>query len=203
MLLYFIRHGESEANQLNEFSNGLNKHPLTEKGRQQAHDLAARFVDLPITACYSSPILRAVETASILCTELGITYQVTEALREFDVGVLEGKSDDQSWRRFWLLMDDWFERKEWDRRIEGGENFWDIRRRFVPFIEGLVKEFDKTPAHLLLVSHGGTLRCMLPLILRNIDFPFVQNSHVHNTDVIVAESTPEGLVCRSWGEVKL
>jgi hypothetical protein len=42
---------------------------------------------------------------------------------------------------------------------------------------------------------------MLPLVLRNIDFPFVQNSHLDNTDVVVAESTPQGLVCRSWGEV--
>lgn len=202
-MLHFIRHAESEANLLNEFSNGLNKHPLTEKGRQQAVDLACRLKGLPITACYSSPTLRAVQTAQILSNALGCEYHLTDALREFDVGVLEGKSDDASWQMFFQLWEAWFVRGEWEQRIEAGESFLDIRQRFVPFIEGLVQQYGSTSAHLLLVGHGGTFRCMLPLVLCNLDFSFAYQHNLANTATVSAEITPDGLVCRQWGDIKL
>ena len=40
MRLYFVRHGESEANLLHEFSNSGLKHPLTLTGVAQAQALA-------------------------------------------------------------------------------------------------------------------------------------------------------------------
>ena len=40
MWIYFVRHGESEANLLNEISNRGLKHGLTERGRAQASALA-------------------------------------------------------------------------------------------------------------------------------------------------------------------
>ena len=93
MKLYFVRHGESEANLLNEFSNRGSKHGLTDKGRQQAHTLAQSLQTAPVAAIFSSPLLRARQTAEILSQTLGVPYRVTDALREFDCGVLEGKSD--------------------------------------------------------------------------------------------------------------
>jgi probable phosphoglycerate mutase len=203
MKLYFIRHGESEANLLNEFSNGLNKHPLTEKGRQQVLDLAGRLKGQAYTACYTSPILRATQTAEILCAELGIACQPSEALREFDVGILEGRSDEAAWQTFWELWEAWLVQGDYAWRIEGGESFNDVRQRFMPLLDRLVKEYGKSPAHLLMVTHGGLIRSMLPLVLVNIDYSFVQNRPLHHTDVIITESTARGLVCRQWGEISL
>jgi probable phosphoglycerate mutase len=203
MILYFIRHAESEANLLNEFSNGLAKHPLTEKGRQQALDLAHKLKGLPIHTCYTSPILRALQTAEILSTELGATCQPVDALREFDVGILEGRSDEIAWQQFWQLLDAWLVRADWQQRIEQGESFLEVQKRFVPFIQGLIQEQGSSDAHLLLVSHGGIYRCMLPLILRNIDFAFARQHSLPNTAVIRTVSTPDGLVCTQWGELSL
>jgi broad specificity phosphatase PhoE len=45
MKLYFVRHGQSEANISRVISNRGWVHPLTEKGLQQAHDLAARLAE--------------------------------------------------------------------------------------------------------------------------------------------------------------
>lgn len=202
MILHFVRHGESEANLLWEFSNGLDKHPLTDKGRQQAYDLAQRLKGLPFTICYTSPILRAVQTAEILSAELGIPCQLADPLREFDVGIFEGRSDKASWQQFFQLVDTWLVDKDWQQRIEGGESFLDIQQRFLPFIDNLVHQYSGTQAQLLLVGHGGTYRCMLPLILINIDFNFAKWESLPNTAVISAESTSDGLVCLQWGEVK-
>ena len=203
MKLLFVRHGESEANVLNEFSNGLGKHPLTEKGRQQASELAQRLNGTPIAACYSSPILRARQTAEILSDVLGISCQLTDALREFDVGVLEGKSDEASWEQFKQLWYTWLAQRGWDQRIPGGESFIDIQQRFLPFIQSLVQQYSASQAHILLIGHGGTFRCMLPLILHNLDFTFTSQHSLSNTAVISAESTPDGLVCLQWDQEKL
>jgi broad specificity phosphatase PhoE len=200
MILYFVRHGESEANLLWEFSNGLGKHPLTEKGRQQALELAQKLKGLPITACYTSPILRALETAQIICAELGIPYVITDALREFDVGIFEGRTDQASWTEFTEMMAAWMAEKDWERRVEAGESFLDIQSRFVTFIDSLIQQYGDSQAHILLVGHGGTYHTMLPLILRNIDFEFSRQHHIPNTGVISAELTPDGLVCRQWGD---
>lgn len=202
MILHFIRHGESEANLLWEFSNSADKHPLTEKGRRQAYDLAQSLKHLPISACYTSPILRAVQTAQIISNELGVPYQVADALREFDVGIFEGRSDKASWERFFTLVDSWIAGKDRDKGIDGGESFLDIQHRFVPFINNLIEQDRDTEKQILIIGHGGTLRCMLPMILTNIDFSYVSWKRLPNTAIVSAQCTPEGLVCLQWGEDK-
>jgi probable phosphoglycerate mutase len=115
MRLYFVRHGESEANLLNEFSNRGLKHGLTEKGQQQAYALAQRLHAVPVVAIFSSPLLRARQTAEILAHELGVAYQVADALREFDCGILEGKSDPASWQAYGQLSEARLSRQEWEQ----------------------------------------------------------------------------------------
>ena len=88
MKLYFVRHGESEANTQHVISNRESPFPLTPKGRQQAETLAEKLKGNPFCTMFSSPVLRARETAEILSAALGIPYQVTEALREYDCGIL-------------------------------------------------------------------------------------------------------------------
>ncbi|MRR32744.1 histidine phosphatase family protein, partial [bacterium] len=62
----FVRHGESEANLLHEFSNHGSKHGLTGLGIQQAHLLLDKLREYPISAIYSSPLLRAQQTAGLV-----------------------------------------------------------------------------------------------------------------------------------------
>src|SRR5438094_9011743 len=102
MQLYFVRHGESEANV-----------------RQ-------------VTAFYCSPVLRARQSADIVSARLGIDYVVTPAITEYDVGELEGKSDASSRERYYALREAWFRNKDWNARIQACETFQDIRARFIP-----------------------------------------------------------------------
>ncbi|MEJ5311226.1 MAG: histidine phosphatase family protein [Anaerolineae bacterium] len=88
MKIYFTRHGESEANLLWEHSNRGFKHPLTEKGRVQANALARKLDGIVVTWLFASPIMRAVQTAEILSDALGVPYEITDALREYDCNLL-------------------------------------------------------------------------------------------------------------------
>ena len=197
MQLYFVRHGESEANLLNVFSNRDAPHGLTERGRAQVEALADKLAGIRFDAFYSSPILRARESAAILAARLGIAYTLTPALLEYDVGVLEGRCDPESWRHYDEVREAWFRERRWEVRTGGGESFEDIRRRFVPFVEQLTA----APAQgaTLLLGHGGTFTCMLPLVLANIDFSFVREHGLGHTEYVLAERRGDALVCVQWG----
>lgn len=120
MKIIFSRHAESQANLLRQVSNHGLKHPLTFGGRVQAVELARKLQPHAITHIYSSPILRAIETCILVANQLGIPYEVDPALREFDVGILEGRSDPEVWQIWQDLYDSWTLHQRWEEKIEGG-----------------------------------------------------------------------------------
>jgi broad specificity phosphatase PhoE len=87
----------------------------------------------------------------------------------------------------------------WDARIESGESCRDIEARFMPFIHRLEDEHRGTDANVLLISHGGTLRAMLPLLLSNVDHAFALDRGFEYTTCIVAELIGSQWVCLRWG----
>ena len=202
MKLYFVRHGESEANTRRVISNRESPFGLTDLGRQQAKSLADKLKDIPITAIFSSPVLRARETADILSQLLRQTYQITEALREYDCGILEEQSDAASWKLHREIYEDWTLHHNYQRQPEGGECFLDIQYRFLPLIKSLTDDGLHTNHHVLIVGHGGLFQLMLPLVLTNIDNGFVRSHGIRHTDCVIAEQQVGGLVCRQWGQFK-
>lgn len=204
MKIFFARHGESQANILHEISNRGLKHPLTQKGRQQAHDLAQALEGQSISCIYSSPVLRALETTVIVANHLCIEYEVTEALREYDLGDLEGRGDEKTWEVWHEVFDAWTKQRHWEKRAPGGENFHDVQARFVPFINGLIQRYQGTETNLLCLGHGGLYWVMLPQVLKNIDMKFIlEHPSFGYTNTVISELSPDGLSCREWNGVQV
>ena len=199
MKIYFVRHAQSEANVLRIISNRDLPHHLTETGKQQAEALVYTLDNVPMAEVYSSPILRAVETAQIVAISKGLPVQITNALREPDCGIMEGRGDDVAWAEHDRVVADWTDHQR-GSRIEGGESYNDLCARFVPFIDRLVAAHSNaahgdTDHNLLLLTHGSLLYLMLPLVLSNIDLATVGEYPMHNTIVILAEKRANSLVC--------
>jgi probable phosphoglycerate mutase len=149
---------------------------------------------------FCSPVLRARETAGILSDTLHIPFQVTEALREYDCGVLEEQGDEESWAQHHYFFTEWMLCRNLDRKPEGGESFRDIERRFVPFVESLRA---RNAGNMLLVGHGGLFLLMLPVLLVNIDNEFVLKHGIDHTECILAKSHTSGWICKEWGNISL
>src|SRR3954453_18479587 len=64
---------------------------LNERGLQQAETLAERLAELPISAMYSSPLERAVQTARPIAERRGLRVEQREGLNEVDFGDWTGK----------------------------------------------------------------------------------------------------------------
>ncbi len=165
MRLYFVRHAQSEANVRMVISNRDLPHPLTDLGRQQAAALARSLADVTLSVIYSSPIVRAAETAQIVAASRGLPFEFADALREPDCGIIEGRADEDAWAEHDRVMQDWAVRRRFDSHIEGGESLFDLRARFVPFIERLIASHGSTDHNILLITHGSLLYLMLPLML--------------------------------------
>ena len=197
MIFYFVRHGESVANVERIVSNRGFQHPLTEKGLQQAKILAETMKDIEITQIYTSPLQRAVQTAEILGESKNIKPVISDALREGDCGVNEGRSDPEVWEGFDQLWAEWVEKENFDACFDGGESFNDLVTRFVPFIEGLIKEHADTDT-IVCVAHGMTYVVGLSEALTNVDLQYTYSHGMGNTSYVKTELTNEGLVCLEW-----
>lgn len=91
--IFIARHGQNEDN-INGILNGHRDLPLTQLGRNQAEELACGIADvgLDFDVVYSSPLIRALDTARIVCKILKIKQQPTilPELIERDFGIMTG-----------------------------------------------------------------------------------------------------------------
>lgn len=119
--LLLVRHGRTEWNRLGIFQ-GTADVPLDAVGRRQADRLARTLSDRPLARVYSSPLLRARETAERILAARGssVDLVVLDDLRELSYGLWQGKSPRQR-----ALADPHLERcwrtEPWRARFPGGE----------------------------------------------------------------------------------
>ena len=203
MRILFTRHGESEANIQHVISNRDLPHKLTRLGIAQSLGLAEYLRRWSLSTILSSPVLRARETAEIISRALGIPFMPSPALREFDCGLMEGRGDDEAWAAHQAVTRAWDEDRDHDRHIPpDGESFNDMRARFLPLITDLTSGREKQTGDILLISHGGMLHQMLPLILLNVDRGFMNSHPLGNCALIETRPGNAGLFCISWNGIR-
>jgi broad specificity phosphatase PhoE len=147
--VYYVRHGESEANVAGVVAGEEDDSPLTANGKAQAkkagHDLKGKNIDLIVC----SPLTRTVDTATIIAKELG--YDPAKIIKsrlfiERSVGIFSGKPYEE-YRTAVMASDD----------HEGLETRQQIYERVKKGFEWLKKQEGK---NVVLVSHGGTGRAV-------------------------------------------
>ena len=87
MILTFIRHGKTELNKANVLQ-GRSNYPLNDEGIKQAQNAADMLKDIQFDYVFSSPLIRAVQTAEIVVPNKRITLY--DRLIEMDYGRHEG-----------------------------------------------------------------------------------------------------------------
>jgi broad specificity phosphatase PhoE len=96
--LYFIRHGESEANVKHLFAGQWDT-PLTDLGRQQARLAAEGAKLLNINVIISSSLSRAADTAKIIADEINLPDDkliISDLFRERNYGVFQKEPYDKA-----------------------------------------------------------------------------------------------------------
>ena len=145
--IYFIRHGQTVWNVENKIC-GATDSPLTEKGIEQAKEVAGKIVEKGIKAdiILYSPLSRAKDTALIISEATGIPAKEEERLFEQNFGKYESTARDG--KEFHEA------KKQFLYRYEGGESMLHLAQRIYNLLDDLKKE-DKT---YILVAHNGIAR---------------------------------------------
>jgi broad specificity phosphatase PhoE len=153
-IVYLARHGESDWNAANRFQ-GHSDRPLTELGRKQAHALADLVAAEDVEVIYSSPLIRALETARIVAAPAGLEVTTRDDLREVDTGSWSGLSRAEVRERF----PDGFER--WisgGAGWEDGETYEEMAERVLAALRDIAAMHPE--GRVLVVSHGGPIRAI-------------------------------------------
>lgn len=157
--IILIRHGETEWNRLHRFQ-GRSDIPLNPKGNDQARALAWALKDETITAIYSSPLKRAMETALHISKFHPLTPLLQESgFMEMDLGDFEGMG-----ARRWAAEHRDF-RQDWERNpaalaMPGGESLEDVQLRAVATLERISKPYP-SGSTLLICTHNFVIVCLL------------------------------------------
>lgn len=171
--IYFVRHGESEANAAHRFS-GRSDSPLTPRGREQAEAVADALAGVAFDRIVATPLSRSLETALAIARRRKMPVDVEAGFIEIDVGGRTGASFDEI-RGLPDWKDDGF--VAWP----GGETLEQVVERALAAIRRLVRE---TPGGtVLVVGHGGVTRILVSHFLGIL--PRLDRSPATNTNVTV------------------
>lgn len=159
--LYLLRHGEPEE-QFKQVYYGQLDVPLSERGLRQTQALAERLSSVPFGVIYSSDLQRAGALADALAQPRDLPVRRLEVFRERSLGLLQGLTEQQMKERHPEVFENWFADRAF-YRVQGGENFVDLRDRVVPAIQTLVESFPGQ--RIALACHAGPIRVLLAELL--------------------------------------
>lgn len=157
MLIYLIRHGESETNRELRHSGWLQCN-LTEKGRIQARRLTGRLAGVSFDRIITSDLVRAIQTKEEVYP--GLPYTASPLLRERNVGSLAGRRFADCEAEFGQPYLD--NKKKGDFTVYGGEDNEMLSDRARRFLEEMEKANDGTVA---VFAHEGFLRAAVSRVL--------------------------------------
>jgi broad specificity phosphatase PhoE len=161
MNLYMVRHGQTAASRENRFS-GSSDPPLTMVGEAMAEAFAQAYASLTWGAIYTSPMLRARQTADALCRLTGVQANIEDGLKEIDYGDWEGLRQDEVRQRWPEAFEYWADDVA-SRGTPGGETAFNVAARAMRVVEGIRTRHQTGNA--LIVSHKATLRVITCALL--------------------------------------
>lgn len=167
-LLTLIRHGQSTYNLQNRFTGNLDV-PLTTLGKQEAHLAGQKLKDFHFDFAYTSMLIRAWETLSIVLEEIEQTHIPiikNAALNERMYGSLQGLNKSETALKYGEKQVEMW-RRSYDVRPPDGESLEDTYKRTVPYYQAEIKPKLKDGINVLIVAHGNSLRA-LKMYLENI-----------------------------------
>lgn len=160
-LIYLIRHGEIDVPSPRRFL-GQTDLPLTPNGIRQAQALHTRLQSIAFTHVFTSPLQRAVQTATLVSGSSPESLHLIDAFKELNLGDWEGLTVDEIRSRF----PGQYERRGPNLehfRPWGGESFRDLANRCLPALIDLAERY---PGPLLITAHSGVNRVILSHLLQ-------------------------------------
>ncbi len=150
-MLYIIRHGQTDWNVRHRLQ-GKTDIPLNENGRRMAGEARDKYRDIRFDICFSSPLLRAYETARIVLEGRGVPVITDERLSEMGFGIYEGMEYGPAAADSPVNV--LFDHPEaYAAPGEGAESFADLFSRTGAFLEEVALPLHRQGKAVLIAGH--------------------------------------------------
>ncbi len=161
MILWFVRHGESEATAMKEWAPAGHDLPLTEVGRAEAQAVAELFRSnkTPLSAVYASTLMRAVQTAEPTAEHYGLALTKDVRLCERDWGIMNALT----WPEVATQLSEMPLEDRYIFEPEGGESWAQMEMRVMEAVQEIQ---SRDLGDVAIFTHGGVLRGLLPVLAR-------------------------------------
>lgn len=157
MKVYIMRHGKTDWNALFK-CQGQTDIPLNEEGRKMAREARERYKDLKYDVCFTSPLVRARETAEIITAGRNVEIIPDDRLKEINLGIYSG--EERVLERPGSPLYDFFMAPDRFTADPSMESFEALYARGKDFVDNvLVPLKDKYDA-VLIVAHAAINRAI-------------------------------------------
>ena len=143
-MIYFLRHGESEANVQGLFAGQKEDSPLSNNGVQQARAAAEQLRTIHFDRIIASKLQRTRQTAQEVAAEIGFDsskIEFDDRLLEYDMGCLTGTPNKKVTSKELVST-------------AGAEDPAQFQNRVIAFL----REHKDATQNILVVSHAGVGR---------------------------------------------
>ena len=173
---YLFRHGQTDYNKKGLIQGQLSQASLNGQGREDAARTAEALKGNRLEIIYSSPLMRARETADIVANALDLTVVEYDGLKEGHVGKAEGQSIESLKALFPDLMNRWYgvNLNDLDIALNGGETKAQIGHRILESIKNIAAS---TSAQVIgVATHGMAIRFLLQVLGHEVGW--VENGEI-------------------------
>ncbi|MBY0538280.1 histidine phosphatase family protein [Patescibacteria group bacterium] len=202
--VYFVRHGETASNVNRSWQDPTEI--LNEKGQEQVTVVAKRIKSLTFDKMIVSTLPRAVQTAEAIVLENNMKYELSDLFREIKpptslIGAVHTDDEESLMNKFKIARAEFADDEAW--RFEDEENGTDFLNRIKKSLQYLR---DLPEENILVVTHGGYLRCCLGLVITAGDctardmYKFTTTAKMTNAGITVIEWNDSNWVLNTWND---
>ena len=153
--IYFVRHAEAVK------GFDPNRHrPLTDKGKKDCHLVTEFLKDKQISAVYSSPYKRAVDTISDFAKSINTKIQLVEDFREREKGTRS-----QSFAYMEYAERQW---KDFSYKLPDGESLAETQARNISALQKVLQQH--CGENIVIGTHGQALGTIINHFDKSFDF---------------------------------
>ena len=181
-LVIFMRHGQAENNVSRTLVGRHIESHLTSQGKDQAADVAKQLKSIPIDKVYVSPVIRAMETAQIVCETLGMDYEIDERLYEIELGKLVGMNYEEVTTKYGDLFLRFYAEHDPVLASFGVEPFAAVKQRVKSLLDDALKKHEYS--NVLMVTHLDPIKAALATIL-DLKPEALYRWHIRNASLTV------------------
>ena len=161
-MIIFLRHGQAENNTKKILAGRTPGINLTEEGKKQAQQAGKMLESLNVSAIYTSPIDRAIQTCEIVSKHCNIEYKTDDRLIELDMGQFTMMPYQEIFKKHGNVFLKFYSGSS-EVSDNGVETFVQVQNRVNEMVDYVISKHKNE--NVVLVTHMDPIKAMIGQIL--------------------------------------